>query len=109
MRLKRVLNSLILENQYAFVPGRQMLDGVLVANEIVDYAPRTKKESLLFKVDFDKAFDRVSWDFLRYMMKRMGFRSIWLKWMEAIVFTSHFFVLINKSPSKDFEVEIGLR
>ncbi|XP_058759359.1 uncharacterized protein LOC131632631 [Vicia villosa] len=45
-RLKGVLNSIISSCQSAFVPGRQLLDGVLVANDVVDYA---KKEETLRK------------------------------------------------------------
>lgn len=87
-QLKRVLDSLILISQSTFMPRRQLLDSVLVANEIVDYATRENKDCLLFKVDFEKAYDIVSWDFLRFMLKRMGFVANWLKWMEALVLSS---------------------
>jgi hypothetical protein len=38
---------------------RQILDGILIFNEVVDEARRAKKELLLFKVDFEKAYDSV--------------------------------------------------
>ncbi|XP_024626759.1 uncharacterized protein [Medicago truncatula] len=43
----------------AFIKGRQILDGILVANEVVDDARKRKKDLLLFKVDFEKAYDSV--------------------------------------------------
>lgn len=51
------------------------MDGVLIANELVDDAKKNKKEVLLFKVVFEKVYDSVSWDFLDYIMMRMGFVS----------------------------------
>ncbi|CAI8603269.1 unnamed protein product [Vicia faba] len=58
-RLKRVLNSIISPCQSAFVAGRQLLDGVMVANQVVDYARKEDGNCLLFKVDFEKAYDKV--------------------------------------------------
>src|SRR3954470_2091846 len=58
-RLSRVIGKLISKSQTAFVPNRQILDGVVVANEIIDLAKRTKKSCILFKVDFAKAYDCV--------------------------------------------------
>lgn len=55
-----MLESLIAKNQSAFFLGRQLLDSVLVANEIVDYSTRVKNECLLFKVYFEEAYDMVS-------------------------------------------------
>lgn len=54
-RLAGVLNSVISPNQSAFLKGRNLVDGVLVINELVDYAKKAKKECLIFKVDFEKA------------------------------------------------------
>ncbi|XP_058756337.1 uncharacterized protein LOC131629577 [Vicia villosa] len=105
-RLKGVLHSIISSSQSAFVPGRQLLDGVLVANEVVDFARKEGKRCTLFKVDFEKAYDKVSWNFLRYMLRRMGFGD---NWMESLVFTSSMLVLVNGSPTKEFNVSRGLR
>lgn len=88
---------------------RQLLDGVLVVNELVDYATKEGIGCFLFKVDFEKAYDKVSWSFLCFMMKKMGFRDVWLRWMEDFIFTSDISVMVNDSPTKEFKVERGLR
>ncbi|XP_058733449.1 uncharacterized protein LOC131605067 [Vicia villosa] len=48
-RLRKVIDKLISKSQTTFVSGRQILDGVLVTNEIIDLAKRKKKSYLLFK------------------------------------------------------------
>ncbi|PNX60849.1 cysteine-rich receptor-like protein kinase, partial [Trifolium pratense] len=58
-RLRLVIGSVISESQTAFVKDRQILDGILIANEVVDDARKAKKELMLFKVDFEKAYDSV--------------------------------------------------
>jgi hypothetical protein len=80
-RLKRVLGKVISTCQSAFLHSRQILDGVVVLNEIIDLAKRRKDNCLLFKVDFERAYDTVSWSFLERMMIKMGFKEGWLRWM----------------------------
>jgi hypothetical protein len=58
-RLRGVLGSVISDSQSAFVKGEQILDGILIANEVVDEARRMNKELLVFIVDFEKAYDSV--------------------------------------------------
>ncbi|XP_058742105.1 uncharacterized protein LOC131614552 [Vicia villosa] len=108
-RMRGVLDKLVLPNQTAFVPDRSMMDGVLMVNEILDWAKRKKKGCLIIKVDFKKAYDSISWIYLRWIMGRMGFGKRWLKWMESCIFTSHMFMLVNGSATKEFKVQRGLR
>jgi hypothetical protein len=54
-RLKMVMGTVVTDTQTAFVKNRQILDGILIAIEVVDEAKKTKKELMLFKVDFEKA------------------------------------------------------
>lgn len=56
-RLRLVIGSVISDSQSRFIKGRQILDGILVANEVVDEARKCKNELILFKVDFEKAYD----------------------------------------------------
>ncbi|GAU16239.1 hypothetical protein TSUD_298710 [Trifolium subterraneum] len=70
-RLRLVIGSVISESQTAFVKDRQILDGILIANEVVDEARKSKKELLLFKVDFEKAYDSVDWGYLDAVMGRI--------------------------------------
>jgi hypothetical protein len=70
-RLRMVIGNVISDSQSAFIKGRQILDGILVANEIVDEARKQKKELLLFKVDFEKAYDSIDWEYLDELMFKM--------------------------------------
>jgi hypothetical protein len=108
-RLRLVIGKVISESQTAFVKDRQILDGILIANEAVDEARRTKKELLLFKVDFEKAYDSVDWGYLDDVMGRMSFPTLWRKWMKACVCTAKASVLVNGSPTNEFPLERGLR
>ncbi|XP_058776733.1 uncharacterized protein LOC131651072 [Vicia villosa] len=108
-RLKSVVDKLVFVNQSAFVPNRGLQDGVLVLNEVVDYAKRNNKELFLFKVNFKKAFDSVFWGYQLYVLKRMNFWPKWLGWIQACVCSSSFSILINGSPTIDFQAGKDLR
>jgi len=58
-RLRLIIGSVISDTQTNFIKGHQILDGILVANEVVDEARKCKKELILFKVDFEKAYDSI--------------------------------------------------
>ncbi|MCH90117.1 transposon TX1 putative 149 kDa protein, partial [Trifolium medium] len=67
-RLARVMNLLVESTQSAFLKGRNLVDGVVVVNEVVDMARRNGQSCLILKVDFEKAYDSVEWSFLDYML-----------------------------------------
>lgn len=81
----------------------------MVVNEIVDLVKRKKEECLLFKVDFEKAYDSISWAFLVYMMSRMGFDEVWIGWIRSCLAKSSMSVLGNGSPTTDFQIHRGLK
>ena len=77
-RLKKVMSDIIDERQSTFISGRHLLHSVLIANEAVKEANRRPKPFLVFKVDYERAYDSVSWAFRSYMMKRLGFCPKWM-------------------------------
>lgn len=55
--------------------GRYILDGVLIANETIDNFIRKKEKCSIFKVDFEKAYDSLNWEFLDEDLNKMGFED----------------------------------
>lgn len=82
-RMKTVMGRLISVEQSAFIKGRSILDGILIANETVEFLRKSKKKGLIFKVDFEKAYDTVEWSFLLDGLRDMGLGSKWRTWIEA--------------------------
>ncbi|RVX19478.1 hypothetical protein CK203_005375 [Vitis vinifera] len=58
---------------------------ILIANEIVDEKRRSGEEGVVFKIDFEKAYDHVKWDFLDHVLENKGFSSKWRSWMRDVL------------------------
>jgi hypothetical protein len=108
-RLRQVVGSVVSEVQSAFVKEGQILDGILIANEVVDDARKDHKDLVLFKVDFEKAYDSVDWRYLDDVMRCMAFPALWRKWIRECVGSATASVLVNGSPTGEFQLERGLR
>ena len=80
-RLKKVIGKVVSPYQNAFVMGRQILDASLIANEVIDSWQKREEKGLICKLDVEKAYDSINWQFLLKVMQKMGFGSKWLGWM----------------------------
>lgn len=66
-------------------------------------------EDVAIKVDFNKAYDRVDWNFLKALLVKMGFHSQWIQWVVECVTTVSFSVLVNGAKRISFKPHRGLR
>ncbi|KAL9689931.1 hypothetical protein QQ045_010322 [Rhodiola kirilowii] len=108
-RLSSILPSLISPNQSAFLANRSILDGIMVINELIHAMKREKRTALIIKLDFRKAYDSVSWEYLETVQSCMGFGSKWIDLMKECYSCVRMAVLVNGAPSKEFPMEKGLR
>ena len=58
------MDKLILKSQPAFMKGRNIMNGVLALHEILHETKRGNEVGIILKLDFEKAYDKVNWDFL---------------------------------------------
>nr|GFA57609.1 RNA-directed DNA polymerase, eukaryota [Tanacetum cinerariifolium] len=84
-------------------------DGPFILNEIVHWCKDKKKQSMIFKIDFKKAYDLVRWDFIDDILRRFGFGEKWCKWIQSYLYSSTGSVLVNGSPTKEFQFYKGLK
>ncbi|KAG6413120.1 hypothetical protein SASPL_125821 [Salvia splendens] len=108
-RIANVLPELISETQSAFVKNRKILDGALIAKEVVWWLKKTRQKAAILKLDFQKAYDTVRWDFLEETLVGMGFGRKWIIWIIECVRTASMSILVNGSPTSSFHLQRGLR
>lgn len=67
-RIKGVSSLVISEFQMLFLLSKTIFYGIIVTNELVDWAYRLDQSFFMFKVDFEKAYNSINWQFLDYML-----------------------------------------
>nr|KAJ0189677.1 hypothetical protein LSAT_V11C800388260 [Lactuca sativa] len=109
-RIREHLGCLVSDNQSAFIPGRSILDNVLLSQELVKgYHIDRGFSRCAMKVDIQKAYDTVSWKFLHDILKEFGFHESMITWIMNCVTTSSFMININGSFHGFFQGKRGLR
>ena len=67
------------------------------------------KDLFLFKINFEKAYDNVHWEFLLSVMRQMKFPDMWCMWIKGVLESARSSVLVNGSPTFEFGCGKGIR
>nr|GEU49763.1 hypothetical protein [Tanacetum cinerariifolium] len=109
-RLKDSLKRLVSPNEPAFVPGHCISDNILLTEEIMhNYHLDRGVPRCAFKVDIQKAYDTVDWEFLRVVLIGFGLHERMIAWIIECVTTTSFSISINGSLHGYFKGKRGLR
>ncbi|GAU42583.1 hypothetical protein TSUD_302990 [Trifolium subterraneum] len=110
-RIRPYMNSLVSPFQSSFIPSRSTSDNAIIAQEIVHYMhnKKGKKGHLLFKIDFEKAYDRVNWDFLKLTLQDFGFPISTTNLIMNCITASSLSLKWNNEKLPSFSPNRGLR
>ena len=108
-RLAPVAHAVISPCQTGFIKGRNILEGIVVVHEVLHEIRVQKSSTIVLKLDFEKAYDRVDWDFLREVLIRKGFSENWIYLVMQSVKNGHLAININGSQGPYFETSRGVR
>ncbi|WMV21906.1 hypothetical protein MTR67_015291 [Solanum verrucosum] len=95
-RLTHILPKIISLNQSGFIKGRAIRENVLLAQEIIhEIKTKNKGGNVIFKIDMNKAYDRMAWQFICIVMKRMGFDDRWIHNVWNLLSNNWYTVTVN--------------
>ncbi len=108
-RLKVIMDGLISHSQAAFLKGRSILDSFATVNEILCWSSKNSLETVGIKADFEKAFDRVRWEFLLKILEWIGANGKWCGWIKQCICNAKVAVLVNGVATKWIKTTRGVR
>ena len=109
VRLSGVLDVIINENQVGFVKGRKISNLIRLIDDTIDCMNLLKKPGLLLAVDYRRAFDTISKDFILSAFKRFGFGSNFVNWVNVLLKNTESRLNYCGWISESFPIQCGIR
>lgn len=109
MRLKTTLAKLINKDQTGFIAGRYLGENTRIIYDIMHYTEQNDMPGLLLLVDFEKAFDSISWSFLYKVLEFFGFGNSIISWIKTLYKNAKLKVNQGGNLSSSFTIKRGCR
>ena len=103
-RLKSVLGDLIGPEQNAYVEGRNIHDGIRLIEQVIEYAEKRKDKAAILAIDFKKAFDSISHEYLWRVLEKMGFGPHLIHMIQTLYRNPESAIINNGKTSKYFKL-----
>ena len=104
-----IAHRVIQPTQSAFIPGRNIFEGVVILHETIHEIHKKKLDGVLLKIDFEKAYDKVNWSFLQQALRMKDFDPKWCEWVARFVQGGSVGIRVNDDIGHYFQTLKGLR
>jgi hypothetical protein len=108
-RLNKVAKTVVSPTETAFMPGRNIMESVVIVHETIHELHTKKSNGVIFKIDFEKAYDKVKWSFLQQTLRMKVFSPKWCIWIQNMVTGGSVGIKVNDDIGPCFQTKRGLR
>lgn len=108
-RMRKILPYIISKNQSGFMNDRFIGDNIRLVYDTLHHAKVTNKRGLLLLIDFEKAFDSISWKFMNECLRYFKFPEDFIKWINVCYKDGQSTVNVNSRMSRWFDIKRGCR
>ena len=109
IRLQLVIHKLVSEDQVAYIKNRQIGENCRKIIDAFEFTSGKVDQGVALFLDFEKAFDTVSREFLQNTLNAFNFGEHFKKWISVIYNKPLTTVVNNGFSSKSFESTRGIR
>ncbi len=109
IRLADVADDIIHPAQAGFVPGRRLHNHTQLARLMMDWAERTETNGAIVALDQEKAYDKISHDYLWRVLEAFGIPPTFIRVVQSLYAQAETSVMINGILSNPYRVYRGVR
>ena len=104
-RLKEIMQGVVGPNQSSFVSSRQIVDNVVLYQEVLHSMrlKNSRKGIMTIKIDLEKAYDRLYWDFIQETLELLGLPPFWVCNFMSYIETLTLSILWNGKKLESFK------
>ena len=108
-RLKPIFDRLINKWQKAYLPNRYIGEVTQNTFDLFFKAKATNIPGIMIQIDFSKAFDSISFEFIQNTLKLFNFNQLTIDWITTLLKNFESVVMINGIPTPRINVGRGCR
>ncbi len=108
-RLKLVINSIVNQDQTAYIKNRYMGNNIRLIEDIIEHYDKVQAEGLLLTIDFQKAFDSLQWNFMFKTLDFFNFGPSFKQWIKTLYTLPVGKIKNNGYLSDEFSISRGIR
>lgn len=102
------LDFMLSSTQSVFISDRHIQESIATASEVL-YHLKESQEGVMIKLDFEKAFNNLDWNFLLKTFEHKKFSKKWINWIKVCLDPAYASILINNTHGNQFKVKQGLK
>lgn len=109
LRMSNVISDLISEDQVGFIKGRKASNIIRLIDDVIEHMNNENKPGILLALDYTRAFDSISKEFMLWAFRKFGFGENFTHWVKVLTNETESSINYLGWISEPFPIETGIR